>query len=201
MKITNATGGLLCLAGMLLLGGCAGGNLLTVRVDRIINRPPENQPIIVRPFRVNSAQVLGDKSNVESAMEGTKDRVKSNIQSFLIEELQNAGFNAMAYNPKARPPKDGLLLDGIVRKIDNGSTAARFWVGMGAGSATIIATIRITRSDNNKDVLAEFDAAGSTKGEGGWSAYTDSAQANSQRLAKAVVKNYFMRKPAAGEAR
>ncbi|OGR96392.1 MAG: hypothetical protein A2016_12850 [Elusimicrobia bacterium GWF2_62_30] len=185
--------------GLFLLSGCAGGNLLAVRTDRIMSRPPEDQPIIVKPFRTNNTEVLGDKSNVPAAVEGMKDRVRSGLQSFLVEELQTAGFNAMAYKPNAPLPKGGLILDGIVRKIDNGSTAARFWVGMGAGAATIISTVRITRSEDQKDVLAEFDATGSTKGEGGWSAYTDSAQANSQRLAKAIVKNYFMKKPAGGQ--
>ena len=198
MKIFRSSGGMLCALAAVMLAGCAGGDVARIRTDRLIMRPPGSQALLVRNFNTANTIVVGDKADKPGVADSQRDKVRNYISAALVSGLRGEGFNAMAFIEGAAAPAGALVVDGIVREINNGSGAARFMVGMGAGAASVAATVRLYLVAAPNDILAEFDVTGSSKGQGSWG---DMTKMNSDNLAKAIVKGYFLKKPLGGPAK
>lgn len=66
-------------------------------------------------------------------------------------------------------PSSAIVLNGAITEVEKGSTAARFWVGMGAGQQRVQGTFAVNAVDGTK--LTAFSARKSYlggQGIGGW---------------------------------
>jgi hypothetical protein len=170
----------------LALSGCATGKVEQVRTGLQSGRISSTDQVYVKDFDASKAEFKGDYSDVPEKVAVQRGRVPVIISDAITRELQKRGYNAKKYSPDAGP--DAVVVDGEVTLVDSGSGAARFWVGMGAGSSTVRANVKVYRASAVANPLADLQMAGTSGGAGGFGGYQDWVAANSKDLAIKLAK-------------
>ncbi len=187
MKKTRSAGGIMCVLTALVLAGCGGGPAIRIRTDRLITRPPGDQPVIVKNFSTADTVIPGRKADQARTPDTQRAQVMDAINAALVGGLRSAGFNVMAFIEGATAPDSALIVDGVVSEI-----------GSESDSVSVRATVRLYMAGSPGDVLSEFDVTNSGKGPGGW---VDLAKLASGNIAKAIVNDYFLKKPVEGQVK
>ena len=116
----------------------------------------KDEVIGVKPFNYDDVSY----DNVDDEEMKKMKRVLPEIQEKLAKSIKFAiedrGFDAFVISENKGADKADLILEGEITKVNLGSAAARFWVGMGAGQAGITVTGRI-KDAKTGDVLFEFE--------------------------------------------
>jgi hypothetical protein len=81
----------------------------------------------------------------------------------IVNRLKADGHVASVAAADAPPPSAGLLVRGRLLRVNGGSHAVRFWIGLGAGRASVSAEGTVTRADGTE--LATFRERRSASGE------------------------------------
>lgn len=145
--------------------GCAHGKMgmVTQPLDR--SKISKSTPIYVMPVTAKGMQVTGDKADDEAKIKQEKTEISDQYHRMIVMELKKRGYNAKP----AKSAKSGVALKGNVRRLEHGSGAARFWVGMGAGSSNMYTDFKMIDVTNKKPI-GEFEIIATSGGRGGWSA-------------------------------
>jgi hypothetical protein len=110
-------------------------------MDRVIE---DDKRLLKKIFKPKDSTVKA--SDAEPINEATDNRVTK-----LVEEPLNPGIeDSLAYST--------IRLIGTVTKFNEGSKSARYWIGLGAGRARLVAHIKFV--DLNGNVLFEKDVDG-----------------------------------------
>ena len=139
-------GKLLVVVGLLSLGACAPSPV------RVAEPLPADAPITVVAFAVEPSGVH---------YEGSVDAMGLALAGQIADTLRRRGRNAQV---ASTPPVEGngIIVRGRITTIDGGSRATRFWVGFGAGGASVAAEGEVVRADGTQ--VAPFKAVRSSSG-------------------------------------
>lgn len=169
--------------------GCAHGKMGNVEQELSTGALDKADTIYVLPIDTADMGISGDKSKDAATVEKIKKELHSRYHHTVVTELRKQGFTATAADKR---PAKGKVLEGKVTGIENGSAAARMFVGMGAGSANMFSKFTLTDLASGKQ-LTRFEVIGTSGGRGGWAAagsfldahITDSSMKTAEYLAKA----------------
>ena len=110
--------------------------------------------IAVAPFDVSAAHVVSyDLPYEELGRELAAD---------IAVELRQRGHESEVVSG-ATPPANGAVVRGRIVRVNGGSRALRFWIGLGAGRAQLAVEGTVEQADGTK--LASFRAQRSSSGE------------------------------------
>ena len=147
--------------------GCAHGKMGTISKELDLNSFDKSKAITVNVITADGIEFSGDKANDETVKLSESKTIEAVYNIRIADELRKKGFQAKVSTGK--PANSGIVLNGKVTKFEHGSGAARFWVGMGAGSSNLYTTFTLTDLDHHED-LAIFEVIGTSGGSGGWTA-------------------------------
>ena len=135
------------LVALLALGGCSG-----TPKPHVAQPLPRDEPITVVAFAVDPAGIRYD---------GAVEAMGIRLAGEIADGLRRKGRTAQAV---AAPPADarGTIVRGRITTIDGGSRAERFWVGFGAGGASVATDGEAVRADGSR--IAPFKAVRSSSG-------------------------------------
>jgi PBP1b-binding outer membrane lipoprotein LpoB len=153
----------------LFVAGCAHGKMGTVDQELQQGSFDKTAPIWVESINAKDTKFSGDKSADAKKTEATRTKIEQVYNQKIVDELVKKGYNAKVASGMM---KKGIVLSGNVSKIENGSAAARYFVGMGAGSANMYTTFMLQDRGNNK-TLSKFEIIGTSGGESGLGSYLD----------------------------
>jgi hypothetical protein len=142
---------LLCLVLIVPAAGCATS---TIAEDRA--QPPRQARVLV-------------VGRVESAKPEWERLVRRYRRSLAAHLRQTGAADEITWRPPVTVPADALVIAGRFEEIDDGSEAGRFLIGMGVGSPTLIARIRVV--DGAGRTLLVIDQENDFSTEGGFSAH------------------------------
>jgi len=94
-----------------------------------------------------------------------------------------AGYNAILGSEK---PAKGVYVEGHILKMDAGSTAARMWVGFGAGASKMDAEIII--KDPQGEIIDRFKTGRGTSAGYAYQAMMRIVTALSKDFAKHIIR-------------
>ncbi len=112
------------------------------------------EAIAVAPFDVGAAEVVSYNLPYEE--------LGRELAADIAVELRERGHESDVVSG-ARPPANGAVVRGRIVRIDGGSYALRFWIGLGAGRAQLAVEGTVERADGTK--LASFRVRRSSSGE------------------------------------
>lgn len=170
----------------IVLTGCATAVIHQAQVSSGLNLAAESGTIYVKDFDASRAVFKGDYSDVAEKVAAQRARLPGVITKEMIDYLAKNGRRAVRYDGGASSA--GLIVDGVVTEVDAGSGAARFWVGMGAGSSRVKANVRVYRTSNTSTPIAALEIEGHSGGRGGLTGYADWIGTNSKDIALKVGK-------------
>lgn len=165
----------------IILSGCATAVIHDARVSSGVNLAAESGIVYVKDFDTSRAVFKGDYSDVPQRVAEERARIPDIITREIIDDLAKKGRRAVRYDRGAGSA--GLIVDGVVTQVDSGSGAARFWVGMGAGSSKVLANVRVYRASNVSAPVASLEIEGHSGGTGGAFGYQDWIGANCKDIA------------------
>lgn len=141
-------GGTVALVALLALGGCSA-----TPKPYVAQPLPRDEPITVVAFTVEPAGVR---------YEGAVDAMGIRLADEIADALRRKGRTAQAV---PAPPGDvrGTIVRGRITTIDGGSRAERFWVGFGAGGASVATDGEAVRAGDGRRI-APFKAVRSSSG-------------------------------------
>jgi len=143
-------------------------------------------PIFVEPISADNAQMSGDKSAKADVVAKEKSKISDMFNTKIAEALRAKGYDAKAV---ISAPKTAVVMTGEVTRIDNGSAAARYFAGMGAGSSNLYTNFKIEDRSQGK-VLSKFEIIATSGGESGFGSYLDQHLKNgAKQLAEYVEKS------------
>ena len=145
--------------GAMLLGGCQTSHISRSSVHSLAGSVTPRDTILVKKFDASKAVFKGDNSGVNVLNDADRERVTGIISQVTIEELCRYGYAAKAFSGDI--PPGSVVVEGAVIQVDKGSYSKRLLIGMGAGSQSMTAHVRICRVDTPEQVLAELDLTGS----------------------------------------
>lgn len=162
--------------------------------------------------KLNSAMA----SRMRTRRRGTADdnknelahKVVDNFSKSLVKDLQKTGLPVSRGIAGEPPPDNSLAVQGEFLEIDEGNRTRRMAVGLGAGASTVQANVKCyIKQPEKKVMLTEFQAtskssrkpgAAETAGVGaapavavaasGATEHKQSAEGDTERMAKAVAK-------------
>ncbi len=137
------------LLGAVVVAGCTFSGVKPL----LVGAPPKNAPTTL---------ILGEIRVPDPQWESTKLHFRRSVSDWYT---RNGGFQSVLTEPPAAPGPDSITLSGTIIEIDKGSTALRFFVGMGAGQAQVKGAFQILGPDGS--VLTEFTARESYLGGAG----------------------------------
>lgn len=144
---------LLVLAAVLSFASCARGKLGVVEQELDRTAVSKTTPIYVESVSARDTVFTGDKSNDMGKVSGEKAEIEARYSLLIVGALKKRGYNAQL--AKA-PVKKGVVIGGNVTKFAHGSGAARYFVGMGAGSSNMFTNFTIEDRSFSK-VLSKFE--------------------------------------------
>lgn len=165
--------------------GCAHGKMGKVEQEMQTGSMDKSTPIFVEPITTKDVYISGDKSGNKDKMDSTKAKITEQFNRQLVEALNKKGFNAKL---ASGPVKSGVVLSGNVSKIENGSAAARYFVGMGAGSANMFTDFVLEDRAKSK-VLSKFQIIATSGGESNWGGYLDKHMADGSKKTAEYLDN------------
>ena len=98
------------------------------------------------------------------------DRLGFDLASDVVAELQRRGHRSAVVLTDA-PPPDAAVVRGRITRIDGGSYALRFWIGLGAGRAQLAVDGAVEQPGGTS--LASFRIRRSSSGEAQMGLATD----------------------------
>jgi uncharacterized protein DUF4410 len=110
--------------------------------------------IAVAPFDSSAAEVV--------SYDLPYQELGRDLAADIAAELRRRGHESDVV-PGAIPPADGAVVRGRIVRINGGSRALRFWIGLGAGRAQLAVEGTVERADGTK--LASFRVQRSSSGE------------------------------------
>lgn len=136
-----------CLAGALLVSGCAGANISSQQSKlqgQGIARPGR---VLVYDFTGKAANLPPDSPIVQvAAARGTPQtranavqdrRLGARVAKYLIEDLNLMGIPALAAGPGTVPRTGDAVIHGAFAAIDEGDRLQRVLIGFGAGASEL----------------------------------------------------------------
>ena len=160
----------LVMAAVLSLAGCARGKL--GRVEQNLDRTAitKTTPIYVEAISAQSTVFTGDKAKDQGKVLGEKAEIEARYGRIIVDMLKKRGYNAQL---ATEPVKKGIVLGGTVTKFEHGSGAARYFVGMGAGSSNMFTDFKIEDRGFQK-VLSKFEVIATSGARSDVSGFIDS---------------------------
>jgi len=167
-----------------ILTACAHGKMGNVDQQLTTGALNKSEMIYVMPIDTNSIELSGDHSKDAATVDKIKKTLNDKYRQEVVTQLHKEGFTAATAEKK---PAKGKVLMGKVTKIENGSAAARWFVGMGAGSANMFTNFELT--DGAKS-LTKFQVIGTSGGSSAMGSFLenhimDSAKKTAEYLSKA----------------
>lgn len=151
----------------LVVAGCATGKMGRIEKPLDANAITKTTPIYVETVSSKDLMISGDKSGDAKKVAEIKAAIEHDYAAKIVEHLKEKGFNAQL---ATAPTKSGVTITGFVTKVENGSAAARYFVGMGAGSANMFADFMIVDKTKNT-TLSKFQIIATSGGESGMGSY------------------------------
>lgn len=147
--------------------GCATGKMGRIEQPLAEGAISKTTPIYVETISAKNMTVTGDKANDSKRTTEEKQAIEAEYAQKIVEHLRAKGFNAQL---ATAPVKTGVTISGTVTKVEHGSAAARFFVGMGAGSANMFADFMITDRAKNT-TMSKFQVIATSGGTSGLGSY------------------------------
>lgn len=160
---------LLSLLALGMLIGCAHGKIEHVGQALEKGTITKDTQIYVEPISAKDATFSGDKSAESQKTGSAKNEIEENFNTKIALALTKLGYKATAVEAGK---KDGIIITGKVAKVENGSAAARFFVGMGAGSANMYTNFTIVDRKKAK-TLSTFEVVATSGGESNMGSYME----------------------------
>ena len=152
------------LAAALLLGCLATGCVSTFKEVKplSVGPPPASKPTAVAlgHLKITDARL----SQPEQAL--MADAFDLGVKKWCTE---HPGLEALGRSASTNLPPRAIMIEGTISEIEKGSSAARFWVGMGAGQQRVLGEFALLSPEGAK--LMTFVARKSYlggQGIGGW---------------------------------
>ena len=152
-----------------LLIGCAHGKIEHVGQPLEKGVITKDTTIYVESISAKNADFSGDKSAEIQKTGAAKQEIEFAFHKKIVDALKKLGYKAVAVDT---PKKDGIAITGKVSKVENGSAAARFFVGMGAGSANMYTNFTILDRKTAK-TLSSFEVIATSGGESKMGSYME----------------------------
>ena len=160
------------LTSIVFLTGCTGGEVTNVKTGLRSGAINKGQPILVKDFDTTHTVFTGDNATDATIVKRQKQQITNDLKFLLIIKLTQKGFKAYDFNERNQT-QGAVVIDGKFARVNNGSGAARFIVGMGAGAAWMEGTVKIYKIENPQNILAEFQTETSSKGSASPGNYTE----------------------------
>lgn len=171
--------------------GCAHGKMGKVDQELQQGSLDKSTLISVEPINAKETNFSGDKSADKKKMDEARAKIEETYNRKLVEALTKRGFNAKV---ATGPVTKGVVLSGNVTKIENGSAAARYFVGMGAGSANMFTSFKLEDRTNAK-VLSKFEIIGTSGGSSGLGSFMENHLVDgSKKTAEYLDNSLFPKK-------
>jgi hypothetical protein len=122
------------LAGLLLLGGCAGA-----RVENLTSTA-SHSPVAPSTLRVRVSLAPGLDADPKAV------KVAHALEEYLMKRYREAGLMALVYTGDPQPTPGAAIVQVRIREADPGDRTARLLIGFGAGRSVLRtdATILVT---------------------------------------------------------
>jgi hypothetical protein len=175
---------------LLVLGGCAHGKMGQVDQPLDDGAITKTTPIFVESVNAANASFSGDKSADIKRTTEEKDEIHDVYNQKIAEALRAKGYNAKYVT---EPAKSGIVITGDVTKIEHGSGAARFFVGMGAGSANMYTNFKIEDRSATK-TLSKFQIIATSGGSSSTTSFLDTHMADGAKKVAEFVAGETVQK-------
>jgi hypothetical protein len=142
--------------------GKGQGKTILDTENRLVSGIPKGATLVIRPFSTEGTDFgSGGEGGKESRVEAASI-MKESAPGVLAGAVKAAAaegetFAKVLVDAAARPPRDGVVLEGRFVRIDPGSRAKRFFVGFGAGVSGVAVAGRLVAADGT--ILATFEHA------------------------------------------
>ncbi len=143
--------------------GCAHGKMGAVDQALEPGTVKKDTPIFVEVVKTSDMRVTGDKADDTQRINEEKEVIESRYHRMIADALRKKGYTV---ETGTAPKKGALVLSGKVTRFEHGSGAARFWVGMGAGSSNMF-TDFVLEDRSAKKTLSKFEVIATSGGRGG----------------------------------
>jgi len=120
-------------------------------------------PVYVKIFSTQNTVVKGDNSKKAAKVAAKKQRVPAHLASVIVKRLNAVGHKAILFDG-AVDTTGGLILEGDIALIHNGSGSTRFWVGYGSGKARLWADVKMYFADESSHALIHERVISRTSG-------------------------------------
>jgi hypothetical protein len=172
---------------LVVTSGCVRAK---IKDERFPIRPgsiAKSEVINVKRIDVDKAQFKGDKADDATRIAQEKRMLNQLLADQLIVDLKKRGFVGAKHFEQG---SNGVLLEGTVTLFDHGSGAARYLVGMGAGSSNLHIDVKLTR---DTETLADFTVVATSGGRGGIDAMGSFLEAHITDASEKIT-DYIMNK-------
>ncbi len=160
----------LLLAAVLSLTSCARGKMGVVEQELDRAAVTKTTPIYVEVVSAKDTVFSGDKANDMGKTAAEKAEIEARYSLLIVDALKKRGYNAQLAKGAV---KKGVVIGGSVTKFAHGSGAARYFVGMGAGSSNLFTTFMIEDRSFSKQ-LAKFEVIATSGARSDVSGFIDS---------------------------
>ena len=171
-----------------VLSGCGTTSALRTPDSRVLPNLSKYTKVIVLDFKDGTMKNIKDakkhlayQETVMNAGKNFADRIASEIRKTTI-------FDEVS---RAQLPEEAIVISGVITRYEEGSSAMRFWVGMGAGSSYLDAEVNFGDNLNQQELgTIKVDKNSWFLGGGLASGQTVEAfmQVASQKIAKELVR-------------
>ena len=170
---------------VLLVTGCGGPHLDTVRMPLRHGDLDRSTSLIVTPVKVDALSFSGDAAGDAEKTTEARQRIERDLARLIAGELRAAGFNAA----QGQDGVGEIFIQVEAQHFDYGSAVARGLVGRGSGMSSLLIRVHITRGLGGETV-ADFDVRPTSGGAGGWFAM-HSYLGNHLEDAAAIIADYL----------
>lgn len=142
---------------------CARGKMGYVDKHLAAGDIPKGTQIYVEAIKADKVIFTGDKADDQQRLKEERQIIESRYHRLIASQLQKKGFKATAVDSVQRT---GVVISGSVSRFQHGSGAARFLVGMGAGSSNMY-TDFVIEDRTKKTQLSKFEVIATSGGRSG----------------------------------
>ncbi len=145
----------------LLLTGCAGASVSTIRTPLNVGALSRTDSLVIKPAASDNTVFEGDYSDDPPSVADGRRRLRTMFATRAAHVLNAAGLKAALH-----PTQGDVVVEMVVQKFDAGSNAARAVVGFGAGASFLLTDVKLIKGGT---VIADFTLDASSGGRGGFS--------------------------------
>ena len=171
-----------------VLSGCGTTSALRTQDSKVLPNLSKYTQVVVLDFKDGTMKNIKDEKKHLAYQEAVMNAGKNFADRIASEIRKTTIFTEVS---RAQLTEDAIVISGVITRYEEGSSAMRFWVGMGAGSSYLDAEVNFDDNLNHQELgTIKVDKNSWFLGGGLASGQTVEAfmQVAAQKIAKELVR-------------